>query len=149
MLGDPSAGRRFAGVPRARRRAGTLADHGLEWVHPDVPLAHPLDGGRAAVLARYVDDTADGLGADGAAYRRLFGPLVEAGFDLTDGLLSPFTIPPRHPSTLARYGVTGIRGAMRVARRRFATDEAQGAVRRPVRATRSCRSTGPRPPATG
>ena len=34
----------------------TLADHGLEWVHPDVPLAHPLDGGRAAVLARDVDD---------------------------------------------------------------------------------------------
>ena len=29
----------------------SLADHGLEWVHPDVPLVHPLDGGRAAVLA--------------------------------------------------------------------------------------------------
>src|SRR5262249_18963131 len=40
----------------------TLADHGLEWVHPDVPLAHPLDGGRAAVLERDVHATADGLG---------------------------------------------------------------------------------------
>jgi phytoene dehydrogenase-like protein len=103
----------------------TLADHGLEWVHPDVPLAHPLDGGRAAVLARDVDATADGLGADGAAYRRLYGPLVESGFDLTDGLLSPFTIPPRHPLALARYGVTGIRGARSVARSRFETDEAR------------------------
>ena len=78
MLGDPSAGRRLAGVPRARH-GSTLADHGLEWVHPDVPLAHPLDGGRAAVLARDVGATADGLGVDGAAYRRLFGPLVTPG----------------------------------------------------------------------
>jgi phytoene dehydrogenase-like protein len=103
----------------------TLADHGLEWIHPDVPLAHPLDGGRAAVLARDVVATAEGLGADGRAYRRLFEPLVDAGFDLTDGLLSPFTIPPRHPVALARYGVTGIRSARAVARRRFATDEAR------------------------
>ena len=50
-----------------------LADHGLEWVHSDVPLAHPLDGGRAAVLHRSVDETAAGLGRDAATYRRLFG----------------------------------------------------------------------------
>ena len=103
----------------------TLADHGLQWVHPDVPLAHPLDGGRAAVLARDVDATADGLGADGAAYRRLFGPLVESGFDLTDGLLSPFAIPPRHPLALARYGLIGIRGARSVARARFDSEDAR------------------------
>src|SRR5688572_26764328 len=29
---------------------GALAAAGLEWIHPDVPLAHPLDGGRAAIL---------------------------------------------------------------------------------------------------
>ena len=40
--------------------AGALAEHGLEWIHSDVPLAHPLDGGRAAVLHRSVDDTATG-----------------------------------------------------------------------------------------
>jgi phytoene dehydrogenase-like protein len=102
-----------------------LADHGLEWVHPEVPLAHPLDGGRAVLLTRDVAATADGLGADGPAYRRLFDPLVEAGFELTDGLLSPFQLPPRHPLTLARYGVTGIRGAQAVARRRFTGDEAR------------------------
>ena len=31
-----------------------LEQHGLEWVHPAVPLAHPLDDGTAAVLDRYV-----------------------------------------------------------------------------------------------
>jgi phytoene dehydrogenase-like protein len=117
-VGSPAFRELAAGRP-------TLADHGLEWVHPDVPLAHPLDGGRAAVLARDVGATAEGLGADGSAYRSLFGPFVEAGFDLTDGLLSPFAIPPRHPLALARYGVTGIRSAESVARRRFGSDEAQ------------------------
>ena len=102
-----------------------LRDHGLEWIQSPVPLAHPLDGGRAAVLHRSVEETADGLGPDAKAYRRLFGPFVEAGFDLTDGLLAPFTIPPKHPFTLARYGAVGVLPAYTVARRGFATDEAQ------------------------
>ncbi len=102
-----------------------LTDHGLEWIHPEVPVAHPLDGGRAALLHRSVVETADGLGRDAKAYRRLFGPFVDAGFDLTDGLLSPFTIPPKHPITLARYGAVGILPAHTVGRRGFDTDEAR------------------------
>jgi phytoene dehydrogenase-like protein len=38
-----------------------LARHGLEWVHPDSCVAHPVDGGRAAVLYRDVAATAAGL----------------------------------------------------------------------------------------
>jgi phytoene dehydrogenase-like protein len=102
-----------------------LTDHGLEWIHSDVPVAHPLDGGRGAVLHRSVDDTAHGLGADARSYRRLFGPFVDAGFELTDGLLSPLSIPPRHPIRLARYGAVGILPAHMVARRGFDTDEAR------------------------
>jgi phytoene dehydrogenase-like protein len=116
------------GSPAFREIAASatpLEAHGLEWIHSDVPVAHPLDGGRAAVLQRSVDDTADGLGADAKAYRRLFGPFVEAGFDLTDGLLSPFSVPPKHPITLARYGAVGILPANTVARRGFDTDEAR------------------------
>jgi phytoene dehydrogenase-like protein len=58
---------------RARRRA-----------HPDAPVGHPLDGGRAAVMERSVAATAAGLGAvDGRAWRRLFGPpVVERSRDL-------------------------------------------------------------------
>src|SRR5918992_1772299 len=29
-----------------------LEEHGLEWIHPPVPLAHPFDEGSAAVLER-------------------------------------------------------------------------------------------------
>jgi phytoene dehydrogenase-like protein len=111
------------GSPAFRELAPLL--DGLEWVHSDVPLAHPLDGGRAAVLARSVDETALGLGVDAPAYRRLLGPLVDAGFDLTDGLLSPLRVPPRHPVALARYGVVGIRSARAVATGRFEGDEAR------------------------
>jgi phytoene dehydrogenase-like protein len=116
------------GSPAFREIAASdtpLEAHGLEWIHPDVPVAHPLDGGRVALLHRSVADTADGLGPDAKSYRRLFGPFVDAGFDLTDGLLSPFSIPPKHPVTLARYGTVGILPARTVARRGFKTDEAQ------------------------
>ena len=77
------------------------------------------------MLHRSVDETADALGRDAKAYRRLFGPFVEAGFDLTDGLLSPLSIPPKHPITLARYGAVGVLPAHTVGRRGFHTDEAQ------------------------
>jgi phytoene dehydrogenase-like protein len=104
---------------------GSLAAHGLDWVHPTVPLAHPLDDGGAVVLERSVDDTASSLGADAAAYRRLMRPFVEAGFELTDGLLSPLDVPPSHPLHLARFGWSGIRSARGLARSRFDTDDAR------------------------
>lgn len=113
------------GSPAFRELGDDLARHGLDWVHSDVPLAHPLDGGRAALLRRSVDETAAGLGSDASAYRRLYGPLARAGFDLTDGLLAPLTVPPRYPLTLARYAAVGILPAHLVGRRAFDSDEAR------------------------
>jgi phytoene dehydrogenase-like protein len=111
------------GLASAALRDLPLDQHGLEWVQPDLPLAQPLDGGRAGLLHRSVDETAAGLGEDAEAYRSLMGPFVAAGFDLVDGLLSPFRLPPRHPLVLARYGLVGIRSAASVGRRRLATEE--------------------------
>jgi phytoene dehydrogenase-like protein len=102
-----------------------LGDHGLEWIHPDVPVAHPLDGGRAALLYRSVDETADGLGADARAYRRLVAPFVADGLELTDGLLSPLTIPPKHPLAMARFAAVGLLPARTVARRGLDTEMGQ------------------------
>src|ERR1700720_2674161 len=53
-----------------------LAKHGLAFIHPDAPLAHPLDDGTAVIVERSVEQTAAGLGRDGAGYAKLFGPLV-------------------------------------------------------------------------
>ena len=49
-----------------------LEQRGLEWVQPPAPVAHMLAPDRAVVLERSLDDTAAGLGRDGAAWRRLF-----------------------------------------------------------------------------
>ena len=48
-------------------RSLPLDEFGLEWVHPDLPLAHPLDGGRAVAHERCSGLTAAGLGGDGEA----------------------------------------------------------------------------------
>src|SRR5918998_4598793 len=54
-----------------------LEEHGLEWVHPPAPLAHPLDDGTAAVLGRSTEETGATLGRDAGAYRKLMDPLTE------------------------------------------------------------------------
>src|SRR5277367_3984449 len=45
-----------------------LAQHGLEWVHGDAPLAHPLDDGTAVILERGLAETARELGPDGKSW---------------------------------------------------------------------------------
>jgi phytoene dehydrogenase-like protein len=96
-----------------------LEQHGLELVQPEVPLAHPLDDGSAVLLHRSVEETADALGGtDGRAYRRLFGPLVRRADDLMTEVLGPFRMP-RHPLTLARFGVSAWRSAAGLGRSTF------------------------------
>jgi phytoene dehydrogenase-like protein len=102
-----------------------LERHGLEWVHPELPLAHPLDGGRAGVLHRSLEETAAGLHADGATWRRLFAPLLRHWDELLPSLLGPIVALPRHPLALARFGLRALPPASIVAKR-FGTDEAAG-----------------------
>jgi phytoene dehydrogenase-like protein len=93
-----------------------LEEHGLRLANPEIPLAHPLDGGRAAVLHRSLAVTAEGLGMDAAAYRRLVGPPARAHAALMGDLLGPLWTP-RHPLALARFGVHAVLPAVRVAGR--------------------------------
>ena len=101
-----------------------LERHGLEWVHPDVPLAHPLDGGRAAVLERSLQATVARLGEDGPRYASLMGPLAE-NFDALMGDLVGPVRRPSHPLLAARFGMRALRSASSLARARFDTDAAR------------------------
>ena len=101
------------------------AARGVRFAHPEVVYAHPLDGGRAAVVTRSVADTAAGLGRDEAAYRRLMQPLAGGGNAIADAVLSSMRRPPLPSRALADYARLGLRSATAVARR-FDTEEARG-----------------------
>jgi phytoene dehydrogenase-like protein len=104
-----------------------LAEHGLEWIHPALPLAHPLDDGRAAVLERSVDLTAERLGPDGAAYRRLMDPLVARADILFRELVGPIRLP-RHPFAALRFARRALRSGQGLARSWFRTDPARALI---------------------
>ncbi|MFP5317060.1 MAG: phytoene desaturase family protein [Acidimicrobiia bacterium] len=104
-----------------------LAGHGLEWAHPDIPVAHPLPGGRAGVLHRSLDDTVAGLGRDGKAWRRLVGPLVRRWGGFAESVLGPLLRIPAHPLTMARFGIRALPPATVLARSIFREDAARAA----------------------
>ena len=93
-----------------------LAKHGLEWLWPEVDLAHPLDDGSAGVMVRSIEQTARGLGEDGGAWKRVFGS-SSANFDaLLEDMLAPIIHVPRHPLRLARFGIPAAAPATLLAR---------------------------------
>lgn len=100
-----------------------LADYGLRWITPPVAAAHPLDGGRAALLTGSVADTARGLGPDEETYRSLFDFIVEHWATLAPDTLGPLRWP-EHPVDLARFGLNAVQPATLLAKR-FQTEEAQ------------------------
>ena len=77
---------------------------GLKWVHPDAPLAHPLDGGQAFVLERSVADTAAQLGVDRQAYINLMQPVVAQWDNVAPSFLGPLRWP-KHPLDLTSFGL--------------------------------------------
>lgn len=100
-----------------------LAQHGLEWIEPDVQVAHPLDDGSAPRLLRSLDESAAEMGEDAASYRRLVGPLVSNWDDLAPQLLGPLLRFPRHPIQLGRFGLRAALPARTLARTTFDTEQ--------------------------
>lgn len=94
-------------------RSLNLREHGLDWVHPEAPLAHPL-GSEAVFLESSLDATAEALGTDGPAYRDMVGPFVDRWEPLLDGILRPVIGVPPHPILMARFGLRALRSARRL-----------------------------------
>ncbi len=102
-----------------------LADHGLEWVHPPVAVAHPFEEGAGAVLEGSVEDTARLLGRDGDGYRRLLEPVTSRWRELSPILLGPPRIPSRILPPI-RFALRGIRSARSIAEGFFQERNARG-----------------------
>lgn len=101
-----------------------LADFGLEWIHPEASVAHALDVDTPVVMYPSLEQTAAGLGADGPRYMRLLAPFVERADELLEQLLAPFTLFPRSPLLLLRFGLRAMRSATGLARGWFREDAA-------------------------
>ena len=102
-----------------------LEEHGLEWVHPPAPLAHPFDDGTATVLERSVEETGRTLGSDAEAYQRLMQPIARDFDRIVGSLLGPPRLP-RHPVALAGFGLRALRSARGLAEGLFAGEKAKG-----------------------
>ena len=107
---DPCAAAHPLGVNSPAFRALPLERYGLEWLHPELPMAHPFTDGSAAVLSRSVAETAASFGPrDAGAYRRLVEPFLPKWDTLVRDFMSlPSTALPRDPVTLARFGLAGL-----------------------------------------
>ena len=91
-----------------------LARYGLEFIHPEIPVAHPLDG-TTVELRRSLEETSAGLGADASAYLRVMRPLVRNADFLMTQFFAPLRLTPAtavHAALLARFGMIAIRSAV-------------------------------------
>ncbi|AZS84039.1 phytoene desaturase family protein [Streptomyces griseoviridis] len=123
---DPCSAAHPLGINSPAFRALPLERYGLEWLHADLPMAHPFTDGTAAVLSRSVGETAASLGPrDAGTYRRLVAPFLHRWDTLVQDFMAlPLTALPRDPVTLARFGLTGLPPST-VLSRRFRDERAR------------------------
>jgi len=94
-----------------------LADHGLSWIHPPAPVAHPLDDGTAVVLERDLECAEAALGVDGPLWARLMRPFAASWPQLARDVMRPLPAFPAHPWLMARFGALALRSAKELSRR--------------------------------
>jgi phytoene dehydrogenase-like protein len=85
-----------------------LERFGLDWIQPEISVAHPLDDGSAAALRRDVDLTASSFGDDARSYRNLMAPLARDWEKLSAEFLQPMLHWPRYPFALGRFGIRAL-----------------------------------------
>ncbi|MCX5040388.1 phytoene desaturase family protein [Streptomyces coelicoflavus] len=107
---DPCSAAHPLGISSPAFRGLPLERYGLQWLHPELPMAHPFPDGTAAVLSRSVGETAASFGArDAGTYRRLVERFLPRWDTLARDFMSlPLTALPRDPVTLARFGLVGL-----------------------------------------
>jgi phytoene dehydrogenase-like protein len=104
-----------------------LEKHGLKWIHPTHPAAHPLDDGTALLLHQSIEATADQLGADGSAYQFIMKPFVQHWDRLAHEFLGPLRFP-RYPFIMARFGVFALQSLDMLAHLAFRGERARALI---------------------
>lgn len=102
-----------------------LEDHGVEWLHSQLPMAHPLDDAPAALLHRTLEETAAGLGSDAGAWTRLHRHIVNGIDDHLENFLGPMLRWPAHPFRLAAFGPPALLPANALASATLQTEAAR------------------------
>ncbi|MEK6342796.1 MAG: NAD(P)/FAD-dependent oxidoreductase [Curtobacterium sp.] len=108
-------------------RAFRLEDR-IELRLPEVQYGHPLDGGRAGIAHRDIAETAAGLGADGPAFHQLMAPLARHSDEVADFATDALLHVPRHPVTVAKFGLRALEQGTRAWNARFREDVAPAMV---------------------
>lgn len=82
----------------------------IPFVTPEISFAHPLGAadGESGIAYRDLDRTVAELGRDGAAYRRLLGPLAARAREVARFTGSPLLRVPPHPVVAARFGMRAL-----------------------------------------
>lgn len=87
-----------------------LEKHGLEWVHPDIPFAHPFLDGDAFACYNNISTTAQQLGIDAAIYENKFASLLESWQSIEKHVLAPLHL--NMPLIkMARFGIDAFKSA--------------------------------------
>ncbi|MCA9874382.1 MAG: NAD(P)/FAD-dependent oxidoreductase, partial [Anaerolineales bacterium] len=101
-----------------------LGQFGLQWLQPDLPLAHPFDDGTAVSLHRSLAETAGQFGPDAARYQCLLAQPVADWDKIAHEFLGPLGLP-RHPVALARFGLRALWPAAALAQTLFRSGKAR------------------------
>jgi phytoene dehydrogenase-like protein len=104
-------------------RSLPLEQYGLKWIQPEMPLAHPLDGGKCVLLHRSLKAQAEEL--NDKNWQQVLGPFVAYWENLLSEVLQPLLHVPRHPILLAQFGKLAIRPAAQLAHRSFNNESTQ------------------------
>ena len=114
------------GVASPFFRSLPLAAHGLRWIEPPIPVAHPLDGGTAITLEHALESTVAQLTQhDGRAWRSLLGPTVRNWPQLIEDFTQPLLRFPSHPIEMAVFGPAALMPAQLLATTLFQDERAR------------------------
>jgi phytoene dehydrogenase-like protein len=70
-----------------------LSDHGLEWIHPDIPFVHPMDHDRALAAFTDLRRTGQQFGIDEKPYLKIFERLTQDWDRIQTDVLGPLSWP--------------------------------------------------------